>query len=549
MLTTLSGHTQSLKKPTQARANIIHVATTGSDNTGDGTLLNPYATMTKAAKKVSPGDTVYVHGGTYHNDNFGNGDIWKNDKMAWIVCHGAPGEWITFKPAPGDTVLLEFDAVGIAIKTSSYVVFSGFEVKAMGDQITLSEAQDAWGLYLDSLGVEHDLAQELGIDIRDTALWGQTISKTPLYKIKKPKYYNEPGIVAGKSHHIIIENNLVRNVCGSAIRSQGSDYVTIRNNKVAENTYWTSAGVGAVTAAETTVIPAGDTFTGIKIIIEKNEIYNNANKLYSWNPDKDLIKFVIDEGSGIFLTRNNNTYDHGYFYIGNNISYLNGASGIVVHKTNRAIVENNTLFYNGQTNGDLKAGGLGVNTVDDVVFRNNICWAKNNKSAIYKVANPITNLVMEKNIAFNNNSSEIDAVHGLADTGWKETNPMLQDTASHNFRLKQNSPAIDSGARITSLPENNCDFYNNPRIMNGSVDIGAIESGKYWTGKLDDDWSKSENWSDTSAVTDTSVINIPSPSFYDFIPKIKTNTTVRKIFLHDSTTLIINNGVSLHIGP
>jgi hypothetical protein len=85
--------------------------------------------------------------------------------------------------------------------------------------------------------------------------------------------------------------------------------------------------------------------------------------------------------------------------------------------------------------------------------------------------------------------------------------------------------------------------------MNGSVDIGAIESGKYWTGKLDNDWSKPENWSDNSAVTDTSVINIPSPSFYDFIPKIKTNTTVRKIFLHDSTTLIINNGVSLYIGP
>jgi len=46
-----------------------HVATTGSDDTGDGTESNPYATIQKGVDRAVYGDTVLVHPGTYGHVN------------------------------------------------------------------------------------------------------------------------------------------------------------------------------------------------------------------------------------------------------------------------------------------------------------------------------------------------------------------------------------------------------------------------------------------------------------------------------------------------
>lgn len=49
----------------QLNATNIFVSTTGNDNTGDGTLVNPYATIERACKDVGPGDFIYLRGGIY----------------------------------------------------------------------------------------------------------------------------------------------------------------------------------------------------------------------------------------------------------------------------------------------------------------------------------------------------------------------------------------------------------------------------------------------------------------------------------------------------
>jgi len=449
--------------------NIIHVSVNGSDSDGDGSIDNPYATMTEASNVALPGDTVYVHGGIYHNGNYGNGDIWKKTNVATIKCNGTPDAWITFKPFPGDSVLLETDANGVTIK-GTYIVFTGFEMKAMADQITMDEAVSAWGLYKDSLGVVHDLAEELGIDYYDPNLWGQHISKPVLPNIQKPNYYNASFLVAQKTHHVIIENNIIRDVCASGLRNQGGDYITIKHNIIKGCSYWTSVGVGALTVAEATVRPEGDSYSGVKIIIESNYVYNNANKLVSWNPYKDFIHWVIDEGSGIFLTRNNDTYDHGYMLIANNLSYLNGASGIMVHKTDRVIVEQNTCYHNGVTNGDSKAGGIGMNSTIDVVIRNNISWASPDKSALYKQGGELIDLVIEGNLFYNENGSQ-DLISGVPDEGYFEANPLLVNPQNSDFRLTAESPAINNGVPNIYVTEDITGFPRN----DGNPDIGAYE--------------------------------------------------------------------------
>lgn len=48
----------------------IHVDPAGSDSTGDGSELNPYATLVKAASVASPGTIIVVHEGTYSTGQY-----------------------------------------------------------------------------------------------------------------------------------------------------------------------------------------------------------------------------------------------------------------------------------------------------------------------------------------------------------------------------------------------------------------------------------------------------------------------------------------------
>ncbi len=452
-------------------AQYLHVAVDGSDQNGDGSLSNPFATMTEASAHVQPGDTVFVHGGTYHNAHFGDGDIWNVENLADISCNGTPEAWIVFMPFPGDTVLLEFDATrGVRIKYSSYVKFYGFDIKGMGDVITFEEVQAAWGLYKDANGNIHDLAEEMGIDITDPELWGQYLDKPVTENIQKPSYFNGIGLMDFKSHHIIMENNTVRWAPASGLRVQKSDYTLVKGNRIYNNTMRSSVGVGAITVAEAEVLPEGDDYDGIKIEIIGNEVYNNENQIYSWAPSKSFIHFVIDEGSGIFLTRNNDTYDHGYMFIANNLSYRNGASGIVVHRTNRAIVEHNTVYDNGTTNGpDTKPGGIGFNTTDDVTIRNNISWSKPYKFALGKVGGDNTNLVIDSNLLFNDNGSE--PVAKQVSSGWFEADPSFLNVVELDFRLSNNSPAINRGIVSNLVTDDIAGFPRN----DGKPDLGAYE--------------------------------------------------------------------------
>jgi len=473
MLGSLSGWTQTT----------WHVAVSGSDSSGNGTEGNPYATLQKAEQQVQPGDTVYVHEGTYRNSDFNDGDIWEGDNLLSITANGTESNPITFSPFPGDNVVLEFDSTyGVIIKNSSYITFTGFEVKGIGDQITQTEADNAWGLYKDDSGVVHDLAVELGIDINDPALAGTEVPKPSTPGIDKPSYYNGRGIVANSSHHIIISNNIVRDVPSSAIRCQQSDYTTITGNTVLNNTYWTTQGVGAITVAEATPTPSGDTNNGVKIILEKNNVHHNENRLISWNPTKTFVKMVIDEGTGLFLTRNRDTYTNGYILIANNISAYNGASGIVSHFTDRVIIEHNTVFKNGTTN-DSAAGGIGINNTDDVTIRNNISYAEPDHWALGTLANPNTNTNIYNNLLFNENGSE--TIHNNLSNGWTEENPLFTDSGNSDFTLTEFSPAIDSGSALGTQTE---DIDGNLR-NDGAPDIGAYE----YPGNLSTDEFRNAN--------------------------------------------------------
>jgi hypothetical protein len=74
----------------KAPTSEIHVSTTGSDSSGNGSVANPYATVGRATQEATPGTAVRIHAGTYTSR------AWVQDvsgtAAAPIWIGGAPGE-------------------------------------------------------------------------------------------------------------------------------------------------------------------------------------------------------------------------------------------------------------------------------------------------------------------------------------------------------------------------------------------------------------------------------------------------------------------------
>jgi hypothetical protein len=67
---------------------ILWVATTGSDTTGDGSQQNPFATLVKAGQRANSGATIYLEAGTY---TFATPNSGYNTNDRWITITAAPG--------------------------------------------------------------------------------------------------------------------------------------------------------------------------------------------------------------------------------------------------------------------------------------------------------------------------------------------------------------------------------------------------------------------------------------------------------------------------
>jgi|GEM_PF-380306 len=67
---------------------IIHVMTTGSDETGDGNVFNPFATIQKAVDIADDGDTIMVYDGIYQGA--GNAPFIINGKQVVVMSKNGP---------------------------------------------------------------------------------------------------------------------------------------------------------------------------------------------------------------------------------------------------------------------------------------------------------------------------------------------------------------------------------------------------------------------------------------------------------------------------
>jgi len=402
-----------------------YVSGTGNDKSNGLNQGAAFRTLQKAADLVQAGDTVYVMNGTYTSPYATILGITNKQGRA-----DAP---ITFTALSGHTPVLEASKNiwnAISITGSSHLVIEGLKLVGARDETTLEYALEQKN------NLSNPATSGNGIHI-DSIDGNQKIH----------------------SHHITIRNNSVSKFPGGGIGTSEADYITIENNIVSGNAWYSPYGNQGISAF--TLWNSDNNTTDYKVIIRGNTSFDN----------KSLVPWVkageITEGHGIML---DTSYFGGVAYTGktlisNNLIYNNGGAGIQLFKGENPVdIVNNTTYQNSQI---ISAGEILINSAKNVRVYNNIMYASTGEST--------NQMFNSSNYSFNNNLAYNGVFKGTGSGNILNKDPLFVDAANGDFRLKSGSAAIDAGSSAF-----NGITKNLPKDGDGDgsvlIDIGAYEA-------------------------------------------------------------------------
>lgn len=401
-----------------------YVSGTGTDSNSGLSTSSPFRTIQKAANVTNPGDTVLIMNGVYTNANpYGH--------LLEITRSGTASAWITFKAYPGHFPKLQHNGWnGIMIQNgASYIEVNGLEIVGNNANVTLNYA----------------LSQK-------------TNTSNPL---TNGNCLSIDGRNNGHPHHLRILNNKIHDCGGSGISVVQADYVTVENNEVYNNAWYSVYAQSGISFWQNWRF---DTSQGYKMFIRKNKVYNNRQNI-PW-----IVTGTLTDGNGIIIDDSRNTQNGsklgaytGRTLVENNISFKNGGSGIHTYSSDHVDIVNNTAYLNNQTP-EIKDGQIFANKSSDIVIINNILYAYPGKNVNSNWNN--TKVSYDYNLYANSTTIVVKGIHDII------ADPLFVNPSIADFKLQARSSAINKGYTLTSLKT---DFAGNPRPSGTAYDIGAYE--------------------------------------------------------------------------
>ena len=330
---------------------VWHVATTGSDSTGDGSEANPFATIQTAINSSDAGDTVLVAAGTYvENINY-NG---KNIMVGSLYLTTQDTSYIS-------STIIDSDSSG------SIVVFESFE---------------------DSTAVLNGFTfQDIIIDSGDgpQAIININESSPKIINNRFDNFYLfqdvESAVIYCENSNSLIMNNEFTNgsvgngyVLGGYILSKNSN-VTIKNNRI-ENGYVGFAepsgyivSVNSENIIESNIII--NPSMGYCVICAAISILDGSNCIIRNN----FIFQAYGDGYGAVVASESQYVSHNNTFVSNSVGYANLSSDGIV-SNDIIYASSNAVYIDGNSNiqvsySDIEGGWEGEGNIDaDPLFCN-----------------------------------------------------------------------------------------------------------------------------------------------------------------------------------
>jgi len=329
----------AVKNPSPANGRVLHVEIKGSAK-GDGSVATPFATIPQALAVAKPSDTVLVGAGE-----------WREPKGISVSKSGTPDAWIKIKAAPGARP---------KIITSNW---SGIEMRGGIAYIEIEGLELEWK-------ADPSIVGENGITVHGVGI-------APMYA----------------SHHLRFLNNVIHGYGTGGICSLDCDYVYLEGNTIYDTAKTSPYGGSAISLCRAF---NSDDKPGYHNVVRRNVCFDNELKVSVLETSGGNGKALTD-GNGIIIdvfqrSRANPLKPHGEdrngpllpyrgrTLIENNLIYNNGGRGIHIFRSEKVDILNNTCYMNQKTP-DISAGELTAIEAKQVVFLNNIAFARPEKRA------------------------------------------------------------------------------------------------------------------------------------------------------------------------
>jgi parallel beta-helix repeat protein len=422
--------------PTQA-TNYYVAATTGTNTTANSTGLSPtrpFATIQYAADRTLPGDTVFIRAGTYVNGPTGA-------NLVTLRRSGTPSSWIVYRNYPGERPLLQFNnwnAITM-LDGASYIEISGLRVQGNNRNVNLTDAiNQPGGCAAGGVGAPNPIFNGNGISVEGRS-----------------------NISTAHPHHIRIVSNEVFE-CGTVgISAIQADYITIENNLVYNNSWYTIYGGSGISVLSSWNY---DNTTGYRTIVTNNRSFGNRLYVPWFSAGRCM---GIFDGNGIIIDSNRLLGYTGRTLVANNLVVNNGGSGIHAFSSDHVDIIHNTAYHNEQSP-EVNDGEIFTNRTTDGLIQNNILCAD--------ASNVLNTNYNSLNVTHLNNLFFGGTAVAVLGTAYVRADPQFvnptTDWATANFQLRSTSPALDKGLTTPLLPT---DLLYRPRVVGASADIGAYE--------------------------------------------------------------------------